>query len=212
MNPIEHQNIPENHRGLHDFLYSSDEEHDVVDQTINLDLNNNGTEVLPIAIWCESSQNTKIAGVYAVFDQKHNTQYIGYSRNVLLSLNSHVAQLGQSTCAFVRVQSFKYPKRTEMENLRDAWLAELDTIPPGNDTQTGLWASTVGEAARVAMSATERNAYEEKKLKLQKAIADQTLNRTESLDATELERRQKLESAVENDDWSAIINESSKSS
>jgi predicted GIY-YIG superfamily endonuclease len=98
---------------------------------------------MPIAIWCESSLNTKIAGVYAVLNEKHNTQYIGYSRNVLLSLNSHIAQLGKSTCALVRVQSFKYPKRTEMENLRDAWLAELDSIPPGNDTQTGLWTSTV---------------------------------------------------------------------
>jgi len=210
MNPIEHQNVPENHRGLHDFLYSSDDEHTINEQTVISDLKNDGTEVMPIAIWCESSLNTKIAGVYAVLNEKHNTQYIGYSRNVLLSLNSHIAQLGKSTCALVRVQSFKYPKRTEMENLRDAWLAELDSIPPGNDTQTGLWTSTVGEAARVAMSATERNAYEEKKLKLQKAIAQSTLNHSESLDAKDLERRQKLESAVENDDWSSIINESSK--
>ena len=209
MNPIEHQNIPENHRGLHDFLYSSDDEHVICEEIVTPDLKNDGTEVLAIANWCESASNTKIAGVYAVLNEKHSIQYIGYSRNVMLSLNSHVAQLG-STCAFVRVQSFKYPKRTEMENLRDTWISELDSIPPGNDTQTGLWASTVGEAARVAMSATERNAYEEKKLKLQKAIADQTLNRSESLDAGDFERRQKLEAAVENDDWSAIINESAK--
>lgn len=210
MNPIEHQNVPESHRGLHDFLYSSDDEHAIGEQTIVSDSKNDGTEVLPIAIWCESSLNAKIAGVYAVFNEQHDTQYIGYSRNVLLSLNSHIAQLGQSTCAFVRVQGFKYPKRTEMENLRDMWLAELDSIPPGNATQTGLWTSTVGEAARVAMSATERNAYEEKKLKLQKAIADPTINSTEPLDADDIERREKLESAVENDDWSSIINESSK--
>ncbi len=210
MDPIEHQNVPENHRGLHDFLYSSDDEHAIFEEKVNPDLKNDGTEVLPIAIWCKSTLNTKIAGVYAVLNEKHDTQYIGYSRNVMLSLNSHVAQLGDSTCAFVRVQSFKYPKRTEMENLRDAWITELDSIPLGNDTQRGLWASTVGEAARAGMSATERNAYEEKKLKLQKAIADQTLNRSESLNADDIERRQKLELAVENDDWSAIINESSK--
>jgi hypothetical protein len=206
--PIEHQNVPESHRGLHDFLYSSEEEHAATELKVIPELENNGTEVLPIATWCESSQNTKVAGVYAVLNEKHDTQYVGYSRNVLLSLNSHVAQLGQSTCAFVKVQTFKYPKRTEMENLRDAWINELTSIPPGNDAERGLWASTIGEASQAAMSATERNAYEEKKLKLRKAIADDTLSRSEAVDANDAERRQKLESAVENDDWSAIIKES----
>lgn len=206
--PIEHQNVPESHRGLHDFLYSSEEEHASTEATVIPDLENNSTEVLSIATWCESSQNTKVAGVYAVLNEKHDTQYVGYSRNVLLSLNSHLAQLGHPTCAFVKVQTFKYPKRTEMENLRDVWIKELASIPPGNDAESGLWASTIGEASQVAMSATERNAYEEKKLKLRKAIADDTLSRSEAVDANDAERRQKLESAVENDDWSAIIKES----
>lgn len=210
MNPIEHQNVPENHRGLHDFLYSSEEEHAINEVTVSPLLKNDGTEILAITNWCEGNLKEKIAGVYAVLNEKYCTQYIGYSRNIMLSLNSHVAQLGNSTCAFVRVQAFKYPKRTELENLRDAWINELDSIPPGNDTERALWASTVGEAAQVAMSATERNAYEEKKLKLRKAIADSTLNTLESVDANDTQRRQKLESAVENDDWSSIINESSK--
>lgn len=206
---IEHQNVPEGHRGLHDFLYSSDDEHAVTEITAIPELENNGTEISPIEAWCELSQNAKVAGVYAVLNAERQTQYVGYSRNVLLSLNSHVAQLGKSTCAFVWVQTFKYPKRTEMENLRDAWINSLESVPPGNGEGSEMWASTVGEAARVAMSATERNAYEEKKLKLRKAIADTTLSReSEAVDADDAERRQKLESAVKNDDWSSIINES----
>lgn len=207
--PVEHQNIPVEHRGLHDFLYSSDDEHTVNEVTVIPELENNGTEVLSIDAWCACTANAKIAGVYAVLNEAQRTQYVGYSRNVLLSLNSHVTQLGTATCAFVRVQAFKYPKRTEMENLRDAWIAALESMPPGNSQDNGLWTSTVGEAARVAMSASERNAYEEKKLKLRKAIADTTLTQeTETVDANDLERRQALESAVKNDDWSSIINES----
>ncbi|MEN9520503.1 MAG: hypothetical protein RLZZ381_3091, partial [Cyanobacteriota bacterium] len=50
---------------------------------------------------------------------------------------------------------------------------------------------------------------EEKKLKLRKAMADTTL--IDELEApinqneTEVQRRQKLEAAVENDDWSSVI-------
>lgn len=204
--PIEHQSVPESHRGLHEFLYASDDEHAATEVTVIPEVENNGTEVLPIEAWSGLSQNAKLAGVYAVLDEERNTQYVGYSRNVLLSLNSHVAQLGQSTCAFVRVQTFKYPKRTEMENLRDAWIKELDSVPPGNSEDSESWASTVGEAARVSMSATERNAYEEKKLKLRKAIADATLSReSEVMDANDAQRRQKLDAAVKNDDWSSMF-------
>ncbi|MFM2315493.1 MAG: hypothetical protein RLZZ04_4771, partial [Cyanobacteriota bacterium] len=67
------------------------------------------------------------------------------------------------------------------------------------------------------MTAAERNAYEEKKLKLRKAMADATLvdeltgqtdhssTETTEILSENLQRRQKLEAAVENDDWSSVI-------
>jgi len=204
--PIEHQNVPTNHRGLHEFLYSSEDEHTTTEVSITPELANNGTEIMPLTAWCAAAQNAKIAGVYAVLDTEQHTQYIGYSRNVLLSLNGHLRQNGEQKCAFVRVQAFKFPKRQEMEDLRDAWIAELEIIPPGNATDRQMWASTVGEVAKAAMSEAERQAYEEKKLKLRKAMADTTLSKeSETIDATEAERRRQLEAAVTNDDWSAII-------
>lgn len=204
--PIEHQNVPVNHRGLHEFLYSSDDEHDTTEVAITPTLANNGTDIMPFEIWRTGDQNAKIAGVYAVLDGERQTQFIGYSRNVLLSLNGHVSQYGEQKCAFVRVQTFTFPKRQEMEDLRDAWIAELETTPPGNASEGGMWASTVGEAAKAVMSEAERQAYEEKKLKLRKAMADSTLSKEiEEVDASAGERELKLEAAVKNDDWSSVI-------
>ena len=205
--PIEHQNVPTSHQGLHNFLYSSDDEHAATEVTITPELINDGTEIMPLAAWRQVAENAKIAGVYAVFDHERRTQYIGYSRNVLLSLNGHVAQNGIVNCAYVRVQTFKFPKRQEMEDLRDAWITELGVTPPGNADASGNWASTVGEVAKAAMSATERQTYEEKKLKLRQAMADTTLiKEAEIVDENATERQQKLAAAVINDDWSVVIN------
>jgi hypothetical protein len=207
--PIEHQDVPQAHQGLHGFLYSSDQEHAVVDANIP-DIESDGAEVVAVDIWCDRAANAKLAGVYAVLDGDRRVQYVGISRNVMLSLNSHVAQLGSDTCAFVRVKTFKFPKRSEMEALQDAWLDEIDYMPPGNSEQSSLWAGTVAAAATVAMSVAERNAYEEKKLKMRKAMADSNLSKELEanipVDLAEAERRQNLEAAVQNDDWSAVIN------
>jgi len=194
---IEHQNVPEAHRGLHDFLYHSDDEHSAKGVNTTPGLESIGTEVLPLETWRSHSANTKVAGVYAVLDTVGCTQYVGYSRNILLALNAHVALNGSETCAFVQVQTFKYPKRDEMEKLRDEWLSALDSIPPGNGEASEQWAGTVGEAVRTAMSTEERNAYEEKKLKVRKAMADTTL----------FNESQKKDAGVENGDWSSTIDE-----
>jgi hypothetical protein len=56
------------------------------------------------------------------------------------------------------------------------------------------------------MSADEQKAYEEKKLKLRKAMADSTLTKElETAAKSEGERANDLEAAVNNDDWSAVI-------
>jgi hypothetical protein len=205
---IEHQNVPVAHQGLHSFLYSSDDEHQADGAAersgSETGLENEGTAIVPLQVWCDRASSAKIAGVYAVLDQQQQTQYIGYSRNVLVSLGGHLAQNGESTCAYVRVQAFKFPKRTEMEALRDAWIAELGSIPPGNHLDSD-WASSIGEVAKAVMSAEERQAYEEKKLKLRKAMADTTLTRDLEAGESPDQRQQNLKSAVQNDDWSTVI-------
>jgi hypothetical protein len=203
---IEHQNVPQAHRGLHDFLYSAEDEHSaLVPEAPAIEIN--AESALALEAWCAETAEAKVAGVYAVLDGDRQTQYIGYSRNVTLSLKSHLAQHGAQTCAFVKVQPFKFPKREEMEQLRDAWIAELPQPPSGNADTSGIWAGTVKDAASQTMSPAEREAYEEKKLKLRRAMADGTLHQEAPQAQTDAERQQALEAAVEGDNWSAVIRE-----
>jgi hypothetical protein len=202
--PIEHQNVPTNHQGLHDFLYSAADEHGVVATQVQLDVDSD--RIFPLAQWQSLAENARIAGVYAVLDDTQQTQYVGYSRNVFTSLKGHLAEHGSDICAYVRVQPFKFPKREEMEQLRDTWIAALTTMPPGNAGAGGVWATTVGEIAKAAMSPAEQAAYEEKKLKLRRAMADSALSK--ELDAatiTDEQKRAHFAAAMANDNWSAVI-------
>ncbi|MGD1917766.1 MAG: hypothetical protein ACFCAD_02075 [Pleurocapsa sp.] len=82
--PLEHQNVPVVHQGLHSFLYSSDDEHDVDTSSVAID--SDGTSIIKISEWEQQVSNTKVAGVYAAIDCDRIYQYIGYSRDVLRSL------------------------------------------------------------------------------------------------------------------------------
>jgi hypothetical protein len=204
--PLEHQNVPINHQGLHDFLYSAADEHAVT--AVQPQLNLNSEKILTITEWQALAENARVAGVYAVIDTADATQYVGYSRNVLTALKGHLAEHGSDVCDRVRVQVFKFPKREEMESLRDAWIAELDPVPPGNTGAGGVWATTVGEIAKAAMTEQEQAAYEEKKLKLRRAMADGALSR--ELDAaaiTQQQQRENFTAAMTEDNWSAVIQE-----
>lgn len=207
---IEHQDVPVAHRGLHDFLYSSDDEHSTsatptAEIRMAITIDSAADQVLPLDDWCTLAGEVKVAGVYGVLDGDRRLQYVNISRNVALSLKGHQTQLGADLCAFVRVQPFAFPKREVMAALQAAWIAENGTVPIGNRDAASLWAETTGAAALAAMSTGERAAYEEKKLKLRKAMADSSLSREQP--ATDAERRQDLENAVQGDDWSGVIRE-----
>ena len=209
--PIEHQNVPVAHQSLHNFLYGAGVDEHAVETKAEPTPIGDGNQAISLEQWKAQTENRKVAGVYAVLDRDRIPQYIGYSRNITLSLESHLTQHGPDVCAFVRAQAFKFPKRTEMEALCNAWIAELEVTPPGN-LGGGQWAKTIGEAARAAMSEAERHAYEEKKLKLRKAMADTTLIQDEAtLSEDETKRRQNLAASVTHDDWSAIIQDSQSS-
>ncbi len=202
---IEHQNVPTEHRGLHDFLYSSEDEHAAVNPGIAPVAVTTENTVLSLQEWFDLIGDAKVAGVYAVFDRQQQLQYVNISRNVSLSLRGHLTQLGSDLCASVRVSQFRSPKRDEMTALQAAWIAENGTTPFGNLDPENPWTQTTGDAAIAAMTPAEREAYEEKKLKLRKAMADSSLSREIPIVDPDSDRNTNTESAVQNDDWSSVI-------
>jgi hypothetical protein len=207
--PIEHQNVPQAHQGLHEFLYSSDDEHSTEAAAVAPALGAATEAPVSLATWCDDPSHAKIAGVYAVLDSDRQAQFIGYSRNIALSLRGHLSAKGEGLCALVRVQPFKFPKRDAMEALKADWLAALPSLPPGN--ADGTWAASIKEAASQVMSPAEREAYEAKKLKLRRAMADGTLQQVAAQAQAQAQtgeaRQADLAAAMEDDNWSAIIRE-----
>ncbi len=96
-------------------------------------------------------------GVYAIFDENRVLQYVGFSRDVATSLKQHLVRRPQQ-CYWVKVQTSDRPSRTLLEGIRDAWIAENGTVPPGNGADEPLWSQAID--AKVQMTDEERSVYE----------------------------------------------------
>ena len=56
---IEHQNVPTNHQGLHDFLYSAADEHGTATTQIRVELDSD--RILPLTEWQSLIENDRVA-------------------------------------------------------------------------------------------------------------------------------------------------------
>lgn len=63
-------------------------------------------------------------GVYAIFNQAKGLQFVGYSRDVYLSLKQHLVRQPEH-CYWVKVQTIERPSRTILENIEKAWISTL---------------------------------------------------------------------------------------
>lgn len=95
-------------------------------------------------------------GVYAIFDAAKTLQFIGYSRDIALSLLQHLVRQPQA-CYWVKVKVSDRPNRTELEAIRDAWIAENGAIPPGNAHAQSVWTQAID--VKQLMTAEEQAAY-----------------------------------------------------
>ncbi|MBD3882257.1 GIY-YIG nuclease family protein [Phormidium tenue FACHB-886] len=95
-------------------------------------------------------------GAYAIFDQHKTLQYIGYSRDVSLSLKQHLVRQPQR-CYWVKVETIDRPNRTALEALRDGWIAENGAVPAGNGAESAGWNQAIDAKAR--MTPAEQSAY-----------------------------------------------------
>lgn len=64
-------------------------------------------------------------GIYAIFDQSQSLKFVGFSRDVFLSLRQHLVRC-LSECYWIKVQTFDRPNRTLLETIRTAWMEEND--------------------------------------------------------------------------------------
>jgi hypothetical protein len=96
-------------------------------------------------------------GVYAIFDRDKALQFIGYSRDVSLSLKQHLVRQPQH-CYWIKVETIDRPSRTLLEDIRAAWIAENNEIPAGNGVDEPLWNQPID--AKIQMTSDERKTYE----------------------------------------------------
>jgi hypothetical protein len=96
-------------------------------------------------------------GIYAIFDAAEVLQYVGYSRDVSLSLKQHLVRQPHA-CHWVKVHTIDRPSRTILEGGRDAWIAENGQIPSGNGPDQGTWNQPID--AKVQMTAAEQSDYD----------------------------------------------------
>lgn len=103
-----------------------------------------------------TEQFSRQVGVYAIFDQAQHLQFIGYSRDVYLSLKQHLVRRPQQ-CYWVKVQTIDRPSRTILEDIRAAWIVENGSTPVGNDADEALWSQPID--AKAQMTAEEQSAF-----------------------------------------------------
>ncbi|MGI0487994.1 GIY-YIG nuclease family protein [Pantanalinema rosaneae CENA516] len=96
-------------------------------------------------------------GVYAIFDQGKGLQYIGYSRDVYLSLKQHLVRRPQY-CYWLKVQTIDRPSRTLLEDIRQAWITENGGVPHGNAAEEAAWSQPI--AVKGLMNPDEQASYQ----------------------------------------------------
>ena len=172
-----------------------------------------GETVLPLADWLAAREGAAPTGVYAVFDADKRLQLVSYSRNVVLALRAHLAQVGAARAAWVRVMVFANKamcSRANLEAQAAAWLRDSgEGLPPGNGPEAALWGAPASQAAEEVMTPAERAAFEDKKLKMKKAMGVKDKATAAAEDAARAatgdERRAQTIMAMEAGDWSAVI-------
>jgi hypothetical protein len=217
--------VPEAHRGLHSFLYGeggAEEEHAgaapgaaaaAAGGYLFREGEDDGSSLVEAGAYLDAREGDRPVGVFAVYDARRNLQYVSFSRNVVLALRALRARVGEERAAFVRVMVFAnkaMQTRAALQREADNWMGEGGTLPPGNGAERELFE---GAAAfdPGAMSPDELAAYEEKKLKMQKAMGEKDLGgggggaAADGADDTNAERRAKMIAAMDGGDWSAVI-------
>lgn len=100
-------------------------------------------------------------GVYAIFAEDQSLQYVGYSRDIYLSLKQHLIRQPDQ-CYWLKVQTIDRPNRSLLEEIRRTWIEENGALPRGNATTQTIWEQAID--VKAAMSAEELKQYQDPEL------------------------------------------------
>ncbi len=87
-------------------------------------------------------------GVYGIFDQEKLLQFVGYSRDVFLSLRQHLVRQPQS-CYWVKIETIERPSRKILEEIEKVWIEENGSLPVGNGENKEKWVSPIDVKALI---------------------------------------------------------------
>jgi hypothetical protein len=125
-------------------------------------------------------------GVYAIFDAQKVLQYVGYSRDVSLSLRQHLVRRPQQ-CYWLKVQTIDRPSRTLLEEIRTTWIAENGSTPPGNGADEAVWTQAID--AKAQLTPEEKSAFAAGDELIQIKLLKQVARRVEAEVMAQLEVR-----------------------
>jgi len=125
-------------------------------------------------------------GVYAIFDQQKVLQFVGYSRDVDLSLKQYLVRQPQ-LCYWLKVQTIDRPSRTILESIQDDWNTENGSIPAGNGSESAKWTQPID--AKVAMTADEQANFSSTDELTQAKLLKNAARRVEGQILSQLESR-----------------------
>lgn len=111
-------------------------------------------------------------GIYAIFNQDKNLEYVGYSRNILVSLKQHLIRQVDN-CYWLKFYTIDRPNRTILEDIKNHWLRENGVLPRGNHGDEKLWTQPMD--TKLTMTAEDNSQYQQGdelgKIKVLKKVA-----------------------------------------
>lgn len=111
-------------------------------------------------------------GVYAIFNKEQEMQYVGYSRDVYLSLKQHLVRQ-PNLCYWIKLQTIDRPSRKILADIASAWIAENGEAALGNSEHQAAWTEPIDTNS--AMTEEEKAQYlqndELGQIKIRKKVA-----------------------------------------
>jgi hypothetical protein len=125
-------------------------------------------------------------GIYAIFDQAQVLQFVGYSRDIYLSLKQHLVRQPEH-CYWVKATTIDKPNRTFLEGVQSAWIVENGNTPTGNAEAKSVWLDPI--PTNHAMTASESDSFDDLDGLAQIKLLKQVARRVEETILTKLQQR-----------------------